>query len=139
MQGPKTNIYLETWPNRTTMQVFNTLRSKLTYEAKLLKSRGATQSWHERARPFHDGTVDIQRLAKFALEHLGLPIGDPGYKNSGGNFPNDPLPTHDGLTSKWGCCRKTWFLKRKLGFDRKAGNPRCEAHAVQGQEREGEC
>jgi hypothetical protein len=41
MQGPKTNVYLKTWPNRTTMQVFNILRSKLTYEAKLLKSRGA--------------------------------------------------------------------------------------------------
>ena len=45
MQEPKTNIYLKTWPNRTTMQVFNILRSKLTYEAMLLKSRGATQSW----------------------------------------------------------------------------------------------
>jgi hypothetical protein len=98
MQGPKTNIYLKTWPNRTTMQVFNILRSKLTYEAKLLKSRGATQSWHERARPFHDGTVDIQRLAEFAHEHLGLPIGDPEYENSGGGYPDDPLPTHNGLT-----------------------------------------
>ena len=38
MQEPKTNIYLKTWPNRTTMQVFNTLRSKLTYKAMLLKS-----------------------------------------------------------------------------------------------------
>ena len=118
MQEPKTNIYLKTWPNRTTMQVFNTLRSKLTYEAMLLKSRGATQSWHERARPFHDGTVNIQRLAEFAQEHLGLPIGDPEYENSGGDYPNDPLPTHDGLT-KWDYCRTIWIRLRKLSFDSK--------------------
>jgi hypothetical protein len=31
MQEPKTNIYLKTWPKRTTMQVFSMLRSKLTY------------------------------------------------------------------------------------------------------------
>jgi flagellar biosynthesis GTPase FlhF len=116
MQEPKTNIYLKTWPNRTTMQVFNILRSKLTYEAMLLKSRGATQSWHERARPFHDGTVNIRRLAEFAQEHLGLPIGNPEYENSGGDYPNDPLLTHDGLT-KWDYCRKIWILKRKLSFD----------------------
>jgi hypothetical protein len=56
------------------MQVFNMLRSKLTYEAKLLESRGATQSWHERAQPFHDGTVGIERLAAFAQEQLGTRI-----------------------------------------------------------------
>jgi hypothetical protein len=120
MQGPKTNIYLNTWPNRTTMQVFNILRSKLTYEAKLMKSRGATQSWHERARPFAPRWHGryIQRLSEFAYKHLGLPIGDPEYVNRGGDYPNDPLPTHKGLT-KWDYCRTTWIRLRKLIFDSK--------------------
>ena len=73
-------------------------------------------SVHDPSSPFHDGTVDIQRLAEFAHKHFGLPIGDPEYENSGGDYPNDPLPTHKGLT-KWGYCRKIWILKRKLSFD----------------------
>jgi hypothetical protein len=53
--------------------VLNTLRSELTYESKLLITWGATVAWHERAQPFHDGTIDIERLAAFASKHLGRP------------------------------------------------------------------
>jgi hypothetical protein len=102
MQEPKANIYLKgnSMSRRTVMQVLNILRSKLTYEPKLLITRGAAVAWHDRAQPLHDGTTDIERLATYASEHLDLPIGDPEQVDLSGNFPNDPLPTHDGLT-KW--------------------------------------
>jgi hypothetical protein len=112
------NIYIKgnSMSKRAVMQVLNIMRSKLTYESKLLITRGATVAWHERVQPFHDGTIDIERLAAFASEHLGLPIGDPEQEDLSSNFPNDPLPTHDGLT-KWDYCRNAWRSKRKLEFN----------------------
>jgi hypothetical protein len=112
-QLPRCNIFLK--KEKTVWQAINMVRSKLTYESRLLKTRGAECAWHNRARPFFSGSVDVERLATFAGDICNLPIGDADAEDEEGFFPNDPLPTHNGL-SKNDYCRRMWKGRRRFVF-----------------------
>jgi hypothetical protein len=96
MAEPRCSIFLK--KEKTVWQAINMVRSKLTYESRLLKTRGVESKWHNRARPFFSGGVDVERLATFAGNICGLPLGDAEAADEEGFFPNDPLPSHNGLS-----------------------------------------
>ena len=116
MAEPRCNIFLK--KEKTVWQAINIVRSKLTYEARLLKTRGTECAWHGRARPFFSGSVDVERLATFAGDICNLYLGDADAEDEEGFFPNDPQPTHNGL-SKNDYCRRMWKGRRRFDFNAK--------------------
>jgi hypothetical protein len=114
---PHENIYLMNFKKRTLRQVFNLLRSKLVFESRLQKTDGKTTSWHTKARPFHDGSVDVEALLEFAKDHTDFPLGNEGARRKD-QYPNELLPTYKGMT-KLDWCRRAWMDLRKMKFDAK--------------------
>jgi hypothetical protein len=102
---------------RTLRQVFDLLRSKLVFESRLQKTDGKVASWHAKAKPFHDGTVDVEARLEFANDHTEFPLGNEGVVRKG-QYPNELLPTHKGMT-KLNWCRRVWMDLRKMKFDTK--------------------